>query len=395
LDQGIQSASGCLESSFDVMALPDLLQWLSVARKTGECRVRREAACRRVYFEDGRIVAASSNEPHLLLGQFLIAHGRIDERELRRCMKLQEGAGRTLGDLLLEGGRISRVELERAVLAKTEESVFGLFDWPHARFTVELGRKPPAETLRIDLAVDSVLLEGVRRLDELNRIRQALPSMDVVLHRTKRKPDAPTVASHVGRNLYESIDGARTLREIVLASRVSEYEACSYVLRLVERGLVRWGEVHPARAVLDPPVRAEDRVWEFIAAGEFADALELIDRCALRGAPDRERDLLIAKAEAGFLAQAFRNEVPPEAIPTRVGIPRTGRESLSSQELFLLELLDGKSDVRALTWIAPLRKLETIRALMRLRRGGYIELRPGGEPQVDVPHDAVCEAPAG
>jgi len=375
LDQGTQSDTGRLESSFDVMALPDLLQWLGGARKTGEWRVRLDAACRRIYFEDGRIVAALSNEPHLLLGQYLIAHGRIDANELQRCMKLQESGGSSVGDLLVEGGQISRPELERAVLAKTEESVFGLFDWQHARFSFEMGRRPSAETIRIDLAVEPVLLEGVRRLDELNRIRLAVPSMDVVLHRTERKPDAPTVASHVGRSLYESVNGNRTLREIVLSCRVSEYEACSYVLRLAERGLVRLGDLRDAPGAVERSVDAAEQVWELVAAGDFADALELIDRCSLRSEPDRSMELLIAKAETGFLAEAYRREVPPDAIPTRARFPRSDRESLSGEELFLLDLLDGKWDVRSLTWIAPLRKLDTILALIRLRRGGYIELR--------------------
>ena len=99
---------GRLESSFDVMVPADLLQWLRNARKTGVCRFQRDAATRRIYLEDGRIIACSSNEPHLLLGQFLISNGRIDATTLQACMKLQEESGQTLGACWSARGRFRR-----------------------------------------------------------------------------------------------------------------------------------------------------------------------------------------------------------------------------------------------------------------------------------------------
>ncbi len=78
------------DSSFDIMEPADLLQWLMSARKTGMCRFQHGTATRRLYFDEGRITACTANEPYLLLGQFLIANGRIGATALRKCMKLQE-----------------------------------------------------------------------------------------------------------------------------------------------------------------------------------------------------------------------------------------------------------------------------------------------------------------
>jgi len=104
-----------LESSVDVMPASDLFQWLHGSRRTGVCRFSRGAAIRRVYFQDGSIIACSSNEPHLLLGQFLIANGRIDALTLSECMRLQESTGKNLGSLLVESGKLTSGELRRSI----------------------------------------------------------------------------------------------------------------------------------------------------------------------------------------------------------------------------------------------------------------------------------------
>jgi hypothetical protein len=57
-----------LESSFDVMGLLDLLQWIEGAKKTGRCSFRNGPAARTIYSRDGHIIACSANEPHLIAG---------------------------------------------------------------------------------------------------------------------------------------------------------------------------------------------------------------------------------------------------------------------------------------------------------------------------------------
>jgi hypothetical protein len=365
-----------LESSFDVMEQADLLQWLQSAKKTGVLRVSSGTAMRRVYFKDGGIIACSSNEPRLLLGQFMLANGRLREATLQEFMKLQERSGQNLGRLLVDAGKISEAELQLLLTAKAEEVLFSVLEQQHGNFRFDPDQGPTEDSMRVELNVQTVLLEGVRRLDELDRIRQMFRSPHVVLHRTEKLPDEPTIASYMGRRLYESIDGQRTLAEIILLCRTSEYLAGYFLLRLVERGLVRVGDI---RAPVEKVVRddsAVTRLRELVASGEYEEAIDLIDRCGLTPDGDEFLALLVAKVEASFLAHAYRTQVPPDSIPRRIQSDRVppSREMLSGEDLFLLDLIDENWDVRSLIWIAPMRKIEVIRGLMRLRDYGCIEL---------------------
>ena len=368
-----------LESSLEVMEHCDLFQWLESTRKTGRCRFRNGSKIRNFYFEDGRIVGCDSNEPHLLLGQFLLSQGRIDGVTLQQCMKLQEASGRTLGQLLRDTGKIASAELERLVTSKAEETIFGLFDWTQGLFRFDPHLKPPDDTMNVDLDVRSVLLEGARRADECKRLRQIFRSPDVILHRTDRRPDPHSIASYMGRKLYESIDGKRTLAEIILVCRTTEFAACTFLSRQVECGVVRLGDVRASEATSVQRGRSVAVLQDLVARGDYLEAVNLISGPDFEGDGTSLVGMLIAKAEAGFLAEAYRTRTPPDAIPRRLvdALPR-GDGELTSEELFLLDLIDGRWDVRTLVWIAPMRKVSTIRALQHMLDRYYIELETPG-----------------
>ncbi len=379
----------CLESSFDVLGYADLLQWLHSAKKRGALRACRDAAVQRIYFTDGAIIACSSNEPRLLLGQFLIANGWIDDIALQASMKLQEGSGRSLGRLLVESGRISELDLRGLLVARAEEIIFGLFEWSRGNFRFEADHVPPKDATKIEMNIQAVLLEGARRQDALDRIRSAFRSPDLVLHKTERAPDPLAMASHMERKLYESIDGRRTLAEITLLCRSSEYFAGSFLLRLVEGGIVHPGSVRaPNSSVVDDGT-ALNKLRALVASEEYEEAVEWIERHDLKPDGDEFLAMLIAKAEAGFLAYAYRTQVPADAVPRRVrpdAPPGSVGGILSSEDVFLLDLVDGHWDVRSLGWIAPIRKIDIVRGLLRLRNQGCIELRPPASSPVPDRH---------
>jgi hypothetical protein len=382
-----------LESSFAVMALPDLLQWVELAKKTGACRFVRGPATREIFFKDGRIVACSSDEPHLLLGQFLIANGRIDEITLQIYMKSQRITGRSLGQLLVRAGKIKEEQLQRLIEAKAEETVFGLFDWPDGMFRFDPDCPPPTDSMKIELDLQSVLMEGARRFDELNAIREAFPSLHVVLHKTDRKPDAPTIANFMARRAYESVNGERTLAEIVLLCRASEFLVCSFLLRLVERGLVSLGETREPDAPVVAGHDAVGQLHELLEQEQYEQAIDLIDANGLNQQPDPSLAMLIAKAEAGFLAEAYRGETAPTAVPRRCMEDGAAQpEGLSTEELLLLEMINGEWDVRSLAWIAPMRAVDVVRGLGRLVEAGYVELVPGESADSPAPDDVAVEA---
>jgi len=385
------------------MAVTDLLQWVETARKTGVLVVDRHPVRRAVAFRDGRIVACSSNDPPTLLGQALLSRGRIDEATLREALARQERDGGNLGAILVEMGAITGDEIVRHIAVKAEETLYALFDAAEAEFRFEDGAEPPKNRIDVDLRIQDLLLKGVQRFDEMKRVREVFPSAGVVLERTGKAVPEALAGSRGAHRILEWVDGERSLAELLLHARASEYLVSKLLFELHRHGVVR------VRAVLDPEVLASrvdtvgrrgasllpppdpERLAQAIGGPEPVDVSAEVDvaerllhrneieaaiavlRAADRLRPHdpgvRER---LERAEAAFLETASV-ELDPSRVPVRVdGIAES---ALSPAEAYLVSLSDGSRDVRTMLWTAPMRAVDIFRALAALRSKGVVELR--------------------
>ncbi len=86
------------------MSVPDLLQFLAAGRKTGTLKFGRGKVVKEIYFHNGLIVGANTNDPKEYFGQVLIHYGKLDEAQLQAAMELQRKSGGKLGDVLSSKG---------------------------------------------------------------------------------------------------------------------------------------------------------------------------------------------------------------------------------------------------------------------------------------------------
>ncbi len=81
-----------LQGAFNTMSLAELFQWAGAHGKTGLLEVEQVKSTTKIRFLDGRIVGCSSTSPSALLGQFLIARGKITEQTLSHAKEMIESA---------------------------------------------------------------------------------------------------------------------------------------------------------------------------------------------------------------------------------------------------------------------------------------------------------------
>ena len=149
-----------LQGNLSTMSLSDLLRWAGANRETGVLELERNKVRKRIAFREGRIVACSSDDPSSLIGQFLLARGRITKEQLSEALGNQEQSGKTLGEILLEAGAITHEELATEVAAKAEENIYGLFDWIDAFFRYDEKAAPDPNIIEVDFSVDEIVDKG-------------------------------------------------------------------------------------------------------------------------------------------------------------------------------------------------------------------------------------------
>ena len=381
-----------VQGNLATMSLTEILQWLGNAGKTGALSIERNKVVKRILVREGRIIACASQEPSDMLGHFLVSRGRISEETLRKALTVQEADKAHLGRILVDMGALTEDELRRSLEDKSQETIFGLFEWEDAAFRFEDGDVDDANIYAVNMRVEDILLRGAQRWDEILRIREVFDDPGIVLARTARVPPAEVFRNRMARRIFESIDAERTVADILLHAHGSEYLVTKFLFELHRAGCVAVAGVRPVErkapepeAAVTPQARPAavaasegdlEVARRLLNRGDFEAALEILDRAYKAQPGDEALRRLLAEAEATFVEKAYRHYLPPgKVVALSRPVEELTAERLSPPEFFLLSRIDGTWDVRSIIQITPLREVDVLRTLKRMREDGVIELR--------------------
>lgn len=371
-----------IRGNLKTMALPDVLQWLSNANGTGILHVRHTSRGigKRIFFRDGTILSTASSDPREYLGQFLISRGYLTEEQLNMAMETQFQTKIMLGKILIMCGILDEAELKKMLVLKAEESLYDLFLWGEGEFHFE--DKPAIEEDLVPISLDamSLIMEGMRRMDEWARIRQSIPSPRMVPQKTSTRLKIETLkATSLILRTYEAVDGNRSVEEIALHLHASEFDVTHTLFRLHEKGIVSLEEEKPEPEVANLLVFTEKLMEEAsrtLAEGQFKEAMNLFqyaDR-AKPGDPAIREGL--AKAEEGYLAQFFSETVPLSSrLELAVATDRLMKEDLSPHEGYLASRLNGDWDLESVVKVSPLPRNEALKAIRKLYERGLVRIK--------------------
>lgn len=205
------------------MGVVDLIQTLSLGHKSGTIHIERPGHHATLWFRDGALIDAST------------------------------GA--------LQG----------------EEAVYRALCWESGEFDVDF--RPPQRPAAIATPTADLLMEGLRRVDEWNRIGEQLPPLDTVFEvdyaeLSERLAELPDEANA----LLRLFDGRRTALDAIDDAALPDLAALALLSRLYFEGVIRRldGPVEPAPEAPREPARAPARAFvepRAPAPPSLADAL--------------------------------------------------------------------------------------------------------------------------
>ncbi len=338
-----------LKGNLATMGLEDLLQWLAVGKKTGVLAMRGAAYMKPIAFEDGRITSASSTDPKEYLGQFLLAYNRINEAQLREALAAQEDENELLGRILVNRHIVTENEIRRIIHLKTEESLFDCFIWSSGEFEFMEGQRPDPRTVLLNLDVTGIVLEGARRRDEWQRIREVLKGGYAVV-----TADSEAIAEQLplaaeDAELLAHVDGLKSVDHLVLELRSTEFKVSRHIFDLVERGLLRVSNPGGAKAKTEDPLQ---KARALLDRKRLEEAQSEIRRM-LQGQPQDPVANRMMK-EVQSLQQAAEKPLDLEQVPElAVDLMELTHVDLSPGEAFMATRVTGMHSFRDLMAVAP------------------------------------------
>jgi hypothetical protein len=214
--------------------LSDLIAFLSQSRWSGVVRVQAPGGERSVLLREGEVRGATSDVAADRLGEVLVRLGYVDRPQLEAVLREQPPS--KIGRTLVERGLLQAHDLFRCVTHQVSEIFHAIVLCREGSFflvdqTVEdkLGHN-------IQLSTQSLLMDSIRKIDELAHFRKRIPHSRLYVLRkgmtnAKLEPDEDRVLALV--------DGRRTLLDLGQATRLSEFDVTKVVYGLLEGGFVQ------------------------------------------------------------------------------------------------------------------------------------------------------------
>ncbi len=158
-------------SSVDV---PVLLKDLAFHKTTACLNLRSERLMKVLFFQDGEIVFAVSNQMRETLGRHLLGRGQIDEDAYRRGLEAMRVEGKKMGEFLVQEELLAAGAVYDAVRQNVVDKILDVFTWGQGDFRLSPFKDPPAALPGQPLDVNRVLWDGVRSVFPFERVSTSL-----------------------------------------------------------------------------------------------------------------------------------------------------------------------------------------------------------------------------
>ncbi len=166
-----------LVGNLEDLGLGEILQIVSLSRKSGVLSLESLGREGKVTFLEGQVIRATTSSSKINLGDMLVKHNLVDLETLKKALFIQRNSDNPprLGTILSEKFGVPAAKVEEVAKEQIEKIVYGFFAWSEGTFSFELGE--PGELASgsvnpLQLMLDQGLnpqwlaMEGSRLLDE-------------------------------------------------------------------------------------------------------------------------------------------------------------------------------------------------------------------------------------
>jgi hypothetical protein len=229
-----------LEGNAKDFGLSEIFQLISIQKKSGMLSVSGDENMA-VFFQEGLIVStrdrrARSRDP---LKDYLLRYGFIGRDEMNNLQQIQAKSGMDLTDILLQEKYFSDDELSTIFTEQIYETIQEVLSWPKSyyKFVSGSGVLVGVRTFTA-IKVEGLLMESMRRIDELPEMRRIFPSDEMVVHRLPAPKSGSGKLEKNEEVLYNMLSEETSISELMAHSRMARFSTYEALKILLERELL-------------------------------------------------------------------------------------------------------------------------------------------------------------
>ncbi len=246
-----------LQGNISKFTLPEIFQLIAAGRKSGTLGIQKDDSIVMIYFESGDIIYGYGPRQTFHLGQLLKERRKLSSTQLEEAVQAQARTDNTkrLGEILISKGYIDRADLESVIKEQIEFLLFSLLTWQEGTFKFYENQYPTEEEVTVRLSVENVILEGLRRVDEMNMVNEVLPDRNAVftISASQGGRTRAVTLQAAEWNIMALVDGHRTVNDICRDSNLGQEEALKRMALLKLSGIITQTEKKPVSSTKNIP----------------------------------------------------------------------------------------------------------------------------------------------
>lgn len=262
----------------------EVINFVTSSQLSGNLIFVRDDTRKSLYFKNGEVRGAASNRAEDRLGEILYRFGALTREALDSAHDESRRIRRPLGNFLLDRGVLTQQQLYGYVRKQVEEIFYSILlimqgDFYLTRYDVD-GLPSP-----LSLNAQNLLMEGLRRIDEVEYFKKALPDHKTRIALGRNEPS--TALDDKARTILEALEAPAAVRDVMVRCRFGEFETMKQLFHLLQAGFIQVVEesdrrnaadVDPetleAASLIDTFNSVFQRIFQAIARHGRQDALE-------------------------------------------------------------------------------------------------------------------------
>ena len=244
-----------LSGSLTSFKLPEVLTFLHTTRKSGTLSLTNADREAWVFFDQGELVYAGSNQEQFRLGAILLRKKKITADEVSRIDDLMRREGGRFGQIAVKEGVLTEAQVQDFLKVQVSEIIYDCFVWNGGTFTFAEEMSLPNYAVTISVDLSNLIMEGARRIEEWEQCVKLLPDKHAVFRVVANPSEEKiTLKADEWRILF-LINAARTLEDLCHDAQDDPFNVYRIVYGLYANKLIELVPQEPQEIASDATVR--------------------------------------------------------------------------------------------------------------------------------------------
>jgi len=220
----------------------DLVVELYKGAVTGSLKLDRAPLQKAIFFRDGQILFAHSNDPKDQLASILVEEGKLGPDQMQVAQG-RVSPGNPLAKVLTDLGYISQRELADSARIKVEKILTDLYTWNDGSYQF-VTKSLKVAIADLGLSSEQLIYTSICRVQDRDWVLEQLGALDAVLAPGPQMERfvADAKPTEDALEILNQVDGVKTVQQVGALSSLGEFEVCKILAAaLVLGGLTKAG----------------------------------------------------------------------------------------------------------------------------------------------------------